>query len=90
MHKVTVSLLLMVSVIAPSTADAKCFAFRGNDVRVCVDGDDNAARRRATEVCETVTGGACATTGYSGACRRNGTVRCYDAAGEERREVQSD
>lgn len=90
MHRFTVSLLLMASLFAPAMADAKCFAFRGNDVRVCVDGNDNAARRRATEVCETVTGGACATTGYSGECRRSAAIRCYDAAGEEQREVQSD
>lgn len=74
----------------PATAEAKCFAFRGEEIRVCVDGDDNAARRRASEVCEGVVGHACSVSGYSGECRRSGSVRCYDHTGAEQRSLESD
>lgn len=73
-----------------SVAEAKCFGFRGLDIKVCVDGDDNAARRAATAVCEDVTGGSCSIAGYSGECRRSSSVRCYDAAGDEQRSIESD
>ncbi len=73
-----------------SVAEAKCFAFRGKDIKVCVDGDDNAARRRATSVCEDVTGSDCAISGYSGECQRSSSVRCYDGSGDEQRRIQSE
>lgn len=73
-----------------SVAEAKCFAFRGQDIRVCVDGDDNAARRRATNVCSQVTDSTCSISGYSGECRRSGSTRCYDGSGEEQRHIESD
>lgn len=76
--------------VLPAVAEAKCFAFRGEDIRVCVDGDDNAARRRASQVCEGVVGHSCSISGYSGECRRSSSVRCYDQAGEEQRSIESD
>lgn len=76
--------------VVPAVAEAKCFAFRGEDIRVCVAGDDNAARRRASEVCEEVVGHSCSVSGYSGECRRSSSVRCYDEAGEEQRSIESD
>lgn len=83
--------LALVGLLAfPALAEAKCFAFRGEDIRVCVDGDDNAARRQAAEVCEGVVGHACSVSGYSGECRRSSSVRCYDAEGEEQRSIESE
>jgi len=82
--------VVLAFLMIPSVAAAKCFAFRGEDLRVCVTGDDNAARRRASEVCEGVVGHACSVSGYSGECRRSSSVRCYDEAGEERRSIESD
>ena len=76
--------------VAPRVAEAKCFGFRDSDVRVCVPGNDNAARRRASEVCEEVTGSSCTVSGYSGECRRSSSARCYDAAGTEQRQIESD
>ncbi len=86
-----IALFVLVGVFAaPALAEAKCFAFRGEDIRVCVDGDDNAARRRAAEICEGVVERACSVSGYSGECRRSSSVRCYDAQGEEQRSIESD
>ena len=55
-----------------------------------VDGDDNAARRAATAVCERVSSEDCSISGYSGSCTRSSSVHCYDAAGEEQRSIESD
>lgn len=86
---VTLVLGSMFTVCAP-IAQAKCFGFRDSDVRVCVPGNDNAARRRASEICEEVTGSSCSVSGYSGECRRSGSTRCYDASGAEQRQLESD
>ncbi|MFO0693733.1 MAG: hypothetical protein U0230_09285 [Polyangiales bacterium] len=92
MKKLVGLALVLGSVLAaaPPVAQAKCFGFRDSDVRVCVPGNDNAARRRASEVCEEVTGSSCSVSGYSGECRRSGSTRCYDAAGTEQRQIESD
>jgi hypothetical protein len=76
--------------VMPGVAEAKCFAFRGQTLRVCVDGDDNASRRAATAVCERVSGASCSVSGYSGSCQRSSSVRCYDARGQEQRSLQSE
>ncbi|MEM1417424.1 MAG: hypothetical protein AAGH15_21180 [Myxococcota bacterium] len=74
-----------------TTAEAKCYGFRGKDIRVCVEGHDNAARRQATSVCEDVTDGSCSISGDSGSsCQRSSSVRCYDASGEEQRRITLD
>ena len=76
---------------AAATAEAKCFGFRGKDIRVCVEGHDNAARRQATSVCEDVTDGSCSISGDSGStCQRSSSVRCYDASGDEQRRIELD
>ena len=74
----------------PSMAEARCFAFRGHDIKVCVEGSDGSARRAATSVCEDVTGGSCSISGDSGECRRSSSVRCYDANGEEQSHIDPD
>lgn len=75
---------------APSVAEAKCFAFRGLDLRVCVDGDGNASRRTAVDVCERVSSESCSVSGYSGSCRTSGDTHCYDSTGTEQRSIESD
>ncbi len=85
------SLLVAAALTAlPGVAEAKCFAFRGQTLRVCVDGDNNASRRAATEVCERISGERCSVSGYSGSCQRSSSVRCYDARGQERRSIESE
>ena len=74
----------------PSVAEARCFAFRDKDIRVCVDGSDGNARRQATSVCEDVTDGSCSISGDSGECRRSSSVRCYDGGGNEQNHINPD
>lgn len=70
------------------TASAKCFSFSEADVKVCIDGNDNATRNAAKEVCENATGSDCGNiTGTSGSC--NGTS-CYDASGDQVRSISVD
>ena len=72
------------------TAEAECFGFRGESIKVCVPGSDNAARRRAAEVCEEVVGHSCSVSGTSGSCRRSSSTRCYDGDGQDQRELDPD
>ncbi len=85
------SLLFVVALtVEPCVAEAKCFGFRGQTIRVCVDGDQAASRRTAIAVCERVSGQSCSIAGYSGSCQRSSSVRCYDAGGREQRSIQSE
>lgn len=76
--------------VGPSIAEARCFAFRGENIRVCVAGSDGNARRQATRVCEGVVGHSCSISGDSGECRRSSSVRCYDGAGREQSHINPD
>jgi hypothetical protein len=82
--------ILVASVAAPSLASARCFSFRGQNIKVCVAGSDGSARRQAVSVCEDVTGDDCRISGDSGECRRSSSVRCYDANGNEQSHIDPD
>ncbi len=83
---------MMSSVLAiAGPAEAKCFGFRDNNIRVCIEGHNNAARNQATRVCEDVTGSDCRISGDSGStCQRSSNIRCYDADGDEQRRIELD
>ena len=76
--------------IAPNLAEARCFAFRGESIRVCVSGSGGSAERQAESVCEDVVGHSCSASGNSGECRRSGRVQCYDASGTEQSHIDPD
>jgi len=90
MKQIAVALMaLTMGLGLASTAEAKCFGFRGKNIRVCVEGHDNAARRQATDVCEDVTGESCSVSGDSGStCQSSSSVKCYDADGNEQRRIE--
>lgn len=92
MKKYTLSALLTATAlfVGPSLAEARCFGFRGEDIKVCVSGSDGSARRQATAVCERVLGHSCSISGDSGECRRSSSVRCYDGSGNEQRQINPD
>lgn len=81
--------LFALTALAPA-ANAKCFAFRGEDIKVCIDGDDSSTRRQAEDVCEGVVGHDCSISGYSGECRTTSSLKCYDGNGEEQRYITAD
>ena len=82
--------LALATFVLPALAEARCFAFRDKDIKVCVEGSDGSARRQATSVCEDVTDGSCSIAGDSGECRRSSSVRCYDAGGNEQSHIDPD
>jgi hypothetical protein len=83
------AILVLCSLFA-AEAQADCFGFRGMDIKVCLEGDDNAARSKAVEVCEEVSGESCSISGTSGECRESGDKKCYDEEGEEQKHIRVD
>ena len=66
---------------------AKCYGFRDADIKVCVEGDSNADRKKAGEVCKKVNGSDCGqTTGNSGSCTG---PKCYDADGNQNKNIKT-
>jgi len=84
-------LTLVSGLIMSNQAEAKCFSFRDQSIRVCIEGHDNAARGRASSVCEDVTGSSCHVSGDSGSsCQKSSSITCYDADGDEQRRISLD
>ena len=80
-----VALIALLGLFAlPTVAEARCYAFRGQNIRVCVSGNDGGARRTATAVCERVTGSSCSISGDSGECRRSWHAPRRDAGSAPR------
>jgi hypothetical protein len=92
MLKTALSVVLTATalLVGPAVAQARCFGFRGESIRVCVAGSDGNARRQATRVCEQVVGHSCSVSGDSGECRRSSSVRCYDGSGNEQSHINPD
>lgn len=79
-----------VALTAPAALSAKCFSFSDADgVKVCVDGNNNAARKRAKAACKKAIGSKCGNiTGYSGSCQKGSSTRCFDGNGNEARKLK--
>lgn len=71
---------------------AKCYSFRKTDsVKVCIDGDSNADRRKAQELCKGITGSDCGGVGgYTGSCVKSESLKCYNADGKEQKNISLD
>lgn len=81
---------LAVALTAPAALSAKCFSFSDADgVKVCVDGNNNAARKRAKAACKKATGSKCGNiTGYSGSCREGSRTSCFDGNGNQAKSLK--
>ncbi|TGL56490.1 hypothetical protein EHQ58_17890 [Leptospira ognonensis] len=88
MNKLTISLILLFATIfTTSSLSAKCYGFRDAEIKVCVEGDSNADRKKAGEVCKKVNGSDCGlTTGNSGSCTG---PKCYDANGNQNKNIKT-
>lgn len=81
------SLVLAVA-FSSSSLLAKCYGFRDADIKVCVNGDSNADRKKATETCKKVVGADCGgITGNSGSCTG---PKCYDEGGNKKSNIKVD
>ncbi len=89
MKKITVYAgLLMAIMFATTNLSAKCYGFRDADIKVCINGDSFADRKKAGEVCKKVNGSDCgATTGNSGSCTG---PKCYDESGSKKSNIKVD
>jgi hypothetical protein len=89
MKKILV-LTLAISIFSFAELSAKCFGFSKNkDYKVCIDGESNAVRKQAQEVCKSKSGSDCGNiTGYSGSCNASGSVKCLDASGAEKKSLK--
>ncbi len=91
MRTFLVLVVLVSGMAVTNQAEAKCFNFRGQDIRVCIEGHDNAARGAAASVCEDVTGESCSVSGDSGStCQKSSSITCYDSDGDEQRRITLD
>ncbi|TGL58527.1 hypothetical protein EHQ58_10320 [Leptospira ognonensis] len=73
---------LLGTVLLTQQLSAKCYSFRESDIKVCINGDTNEVRKKASAVCKKTIGKDCGpTTGASASC--NGT-KCYDESGSKR------
>jgi len=82
--------IVLTTLLLPALAEARCYAFRDKDFKVCVEGNNGSARSQATSVCEDVSDGDCRISGDSGECRRSSSTRCYDASGNEQSHIDPD
>jgi hypothetical protein len=83
-------IILSLSGFFVAHANADCFAFRDLDLKVCVEGDDNAARKKAEEVCKKVSDKKCSISGSSSECRESGSKKCYDESGDKQKHIKVD
>lgn len=83
-------MILSLSFFFAAGANAKCFGFSGLDLKVCVEGDDNSARKEAEKVCKEVSKEACKISGSAGECRESGSKKCYDKDGKAQKHIKMD
>ncbi|MBK8397048.1 MAG: hypothetical protein IPL26_17675 [Leptospiraceae bacterium] len=86
-------ILLSLSVFSINLPlSAKCYSFRKNkDVKVCINGDSNADRRKAQNICKQVSGLDCGGVGgYTGSCNKGTQLKCYNEEGKEQKNISVD
>ncbi|HMV42365.1 MAG TPA: hypothetical protein PK079_02555 [Leptospiraceae bacterium] len=80
--------IVLATAFSTSSLFAKCYGFRDADIKVCVNGDSNADRKKASETCKKVVGADCGgITGYSGSCTG---PKCYDDGGNKKSNIKVD
>lgn len=92
MNKISFLISVLVLCTTTSTLFAKCYSFRKvGSVKICIDGDSNADRRKAQELCKTISGSDCGGVGgYTGSCTKNETLKCYNSEGKEQKHIMVD
>ena len=89
MKKISLVLSLLVALtFAASSISAKCYGFRDADIKVCVNGDGFKERKKAEDICKSVTGSDCGKiTGNMGSCTG---PKCYDEGGKQNKNIKVD
>ena len=84
--------LLIILNFTSSALYAKCYSFRkAEGVKVCINGDSNADRRKAQDLCKNITGSDCGGVGgYTGSCSKGENLKCYNEEGKEQKNISVD
>lgn len=84
----SIFLALIVCLISTNLS-AKCYSFRKtNEVKVCMNGDSNADRRKAQVICQQMIGFDCGGIGgYTASCNKENNLKCYTEEGKERKNI---
>jgi hypothetical protein len=92
MNKISFSILLLSFLIFNSAITAKCYSFRNvENVKVCIEGDSNADRRKAQEICKKIIGSDCGGVGgYTGSCIKHENLKCFNSEGKEQKNISVD
>ncbi|MCB1179019.1 MAG: hypothetical protein KDK36_15645 [Leptospiraceae bacterium] len=90
MQKILGTILAVLVFSSFSGLSAKCFGFSKNkDFKVCVNGNNNAARKKAQSICKAKSGKDCGNiTGYTGSCNASGSTKCLDESGTEKKKLK--
>ena len=89
MRKISLVLGLVIAItFAASSLSAKCYGFKDADIKVCVNGDGFKERKKASDICKSVSGTDCGgITGNSGSCTG---PKCYDESGSKKSNIKVD
>lgn len=92
MKKIIISSVLFMLFYSSNSIYAKCFTFKKADgIKVCLNGNSNADRKKASDVCKSVNGSDCGgISGYSGSCQKSNSTKCIDEAGAEQKSLKVD
>ncbi|MBP7283242.1 MAG: hypothetical protein KBA66_16775 [Leptospiraceae bacterium] len=89
MKKISLVLSLVIAItFAASSISAKCYGFKDADIKVCVNGDGFKERKKAGDICKSVSGKDCGgITGNMGSCTG---PKCYDESGKQDKNIKVD
>ncbi len=84
--------ILIIILFSTAGLSAKCYSFRKADgVKVCINGDSNADRRKALSICMNLTGLDCGGVGgYTDSCHKSKKIKCYNEDAKELNSISVD
>ncbi|HMW04191.1 MAG TPA: hypothetical protein PK079_14310 [Leptospiraceae bacterium] len=92
MYRFFIVSILFSGLFINSILSAKCYSFRKiESIKVCIEGDSNADRRKAQDVCKDVLGADCGgVAGYTGSCAKSEKLKCYNKDAKEQKHITVD
>lgn len=91
-HSLYITVLLSSLLFCNVNLFAKCYSFRKSEnIKVCINGDSNADRRKALSICMNKTGMDCGGVGgYTDSCIKDKKTKCYNEEGKEQDHISVD
>lgn len=84
--------IIIIMLLGTTSLSAKCYSFRkANGVKICINGDSNADRRKAISICKDITNLDCGGIGgYTDSCHKNEKIKCYNEEAKEQKHIMVD